>query len=312
MCRGSPGKGIILSRLDTGGRLGTKQLNEEVRRDHTNSQKSYRDAWGTTSTSDYFDQQIQNLWISRFEEMHTTKNLYKLLGLRKEASQEDIRLAHRRLVRKYHPDTNPEDPQAEERFKEVQQAYDILSAPQKRREYDQRLHASSRTGGTSRQGAGGTTRADPGKPHPRSAGRRAGGGATYTVDLSEVLAKLVNLSGERASGRTEGNFQLRGEEIAQLATVLGEEMSRISELLGKDTAGLLRLLNEKMKRNAKANSEEAHPGGFPGTDKDALGEKPSGTSSRKPREKKVKGPRSQGRTKTVKGPRARRNRRSSS
>ena len=65
--------------------------------------------------------------------MQTTKNLYKVLGLRTEASQEDIRQAHRRLVRKYHPDTHPEDLQAEERFKEVQQAYEVLSDPQKRR-----------------------------------------------------------------------------------------------------------------------------------------------------------------------------------
>jgi curved DNA-binding protein CbpA len=243
--------------------------------------------------------------------MQTTKNLYKLLGLSQEASQEDIRQAHRRLVRTYHPDTNPQDPQAEERFKEVQQAYEVLSDPQKRREYDQRLRASSRKGSTGRQSAG-TTRADPGRPGPRSAGRRAEGGTTYTVDLSELLAKLTNLSSARASGRTEGNFQLRGEEIAQLGKVLGKEMSRVSELLGKDTAGLLRLLNEKIKRNAKSDSEEAYPGEFSATHEDASGEKPSATSSRKPREKKVKGPRAQGRIKTGKGPRTRRNRRRSS
>ena len=242
--------------------------------------------------------------------MQTTKNLYKLLGLPKEASQEEIRQAHRKLVRKYHPDTNSEDPQAEERFKEVQQAYEVLSDPQKRREYDQRLQAYSRKGGTSRDGAG-TTRAGPSRPRSRGAGRRAGGESTYTVDLSELLTKLANLSSERASGRTEGNVQLRGEEIAQLAKILGERVSRISELLGKDTAGLLRLLNERIKRNAKANSEGSHPGGFSATDEDVLGEEPSGTSSRNQREKIVKGPRAQGRTKKVKGPRARRNSRSS-
>ena len=46
--------------------------------------------------------------------MQATRNLYDLLGLPKEVSQDDIRQAHRTLVRKYHPDTNPEDPQAEE------------------------------------------------------------------------------------------------------------------------------------------------------------------------------------------------------
>ena len=239
--------------------------------------------------------------------MHATKNLYELLGLSKEASQDDIRQAHRKLVRKYHPDTNPEDPQAEERFKEVQRAYEVLSDPQKRREYDQRLRAFSRKGSTGREGTA-TNRAAPGRPRPSSAGRRADRATTYTVDLSELLAKLTNLSANRVDGRIEGNFQLRGEEIAQLAKALGEEVSRISELWGKDTAGLLRRLNEQLKRNAKeADSEEAHPDGFSATDEDTFGEKPFGTSSRTPREKKVKGPGEQGRTKRVKGPRARRN-----
>jgi curved DNA-binding protein CbpA len=239
--------------------------------------------------------------------MQSTRNLYELLGLPKEASQEDIRQAHRKLARKYHPDTNPEDPQAEKRFKEVQQAYEVLSDPQKRREYDQRVRASSRKVGTGRQGAG-TAGADPSRPRPTSAGRSTGG-TTYTLDLSKLLAKLVNLSSERASGRTQENVQLRSEELAQLAKVLGEEVSRISELFGKDTAGFLRLLNEKIKRNAEADPEGARPVGFSATTEDASGEKPSGTSSRKPREKKIKGPRAQGRTKTVKGPRTRRNRR---
>jgi curved DNA-binding protein CbpA len=238
--------------------------------------------------------------------MQTAKNLYKLLGLTKEASQEDIRQAYRKLVRKYHPDANPEYPQAEERFKEIQQAYEVLSNPQKRREYDQRLGAFSRRGGTGREGAA-TAGAESGRPHPRSTGRRTEGGTTYTVDLSDLLAKLANLSTDRANGQIEAKFQLRGEEIAQLAKVLGEEVARISELVGKDTAGLLRLLNEKLKRNVQADSEEAYPDGFSATDEEALGEKAYGTSSRKLREKKVKGPKAQGRTKRVKGPRARRN-----
>ena len=258
------------------------------------------------SEGEYFDRQLQGLRTSGLEGMQTTKNLYKLLGLPKEASQEEIRQAHRKLVRKYHPDTNPEDPQAEERFKESQQAYEVLSDPQKRREYDQRLRASSRTGGTGREGAG-TTRTKTGRPRPSSAGRRAGGTTTYTVDLSELLTRLTNLSRERTSGRTGGTFQPRGEEIAQLAKALGEEVSRISELWGKDTAELLRRLNEQLKRNAKTDSEETPPDSFSATDEEALDQKPLGTSSRKPREKKVKGPKAQGRTKRVKGPGARRN-----
>ena len=76
--------------------------------------------------------------------MQTDKDLYALLGLSEEASQDEIQQAHRKLVRKYHPDTSPKDPQAGERFKEIQRAYEVLSNPEKRREYDDRFRASSR------------------------------------------------------------------------------------------------------------------------------------------------------------------------
>jgi molecular chaperone DnaJ len=64
-------------------------------------------------------------------------DLYKALEVSKEASQDEIRRSYRRLARKYHPDANPGDRQAEERFKEIQHAYDVLSNPDKRREYDE-------------------------------------------------------------------------------------------------------------------------------------------------------------------------------
>src|SRR5215203_562971 len=64
-------------------------------------------------------------------------DLYKALEVSKEASQDEIRRSYRRLARKYHPDANPGDRQAEERFKEIQQAYEVLSKPEKRREYDE-------------------------------------------------------------------------------------------------------------------------------------------------------------------------------
>jgi molecular chaperone DnaJ len=63
-------------------------------------------------------------------------DLYKILGVDKKASAEEIKKAHRRLVRKYHPDRNPDDPKAEERFKEIQAAYDVLGDAEKRKQYD--------------------------------------------------------------------------------------------------------------------------------------------------------------------------------
>jgi molecular chaperone DnaJ len=64
-------------------------------------------------------------------------DLYKVLEVSKEASQDEIRRSYRRLARKYHPDANPGDKKAEDRFKEIQHAYEILSKPEKRREYDE-------------------------------------------------------------------------------------------------------------------------------------------------------------------------------
>lgn len=64
------------------------------------------------------------------------KDYYETLGVSKDASQEDIRRAYRKLARKYHPDVNPEDEGAEQRFKEINEAYQVLSDPEKRKKYD--------------------------------------------------------------------------------------------------------------------------------------------------------------------------------
>jgi molecular chaperone DnaJ len=64
------------------------------------------------------------------------KDLYSVLGVSKTATAEEIKKAYRKLAGKYHPDRNPGDDQAEERFKEIQEANSVLSDPEKRKEYD--------------------------------------------------------------------------------------------------------------------------------------------------------------------------------
>ena len=65
------------------------------------------------------------------------KDYYKVLGVEKTATEKEIKQAFRRLARQHHPDVNPNDPKAEERFKEINEAYEVLSDPEKRRKYDQ-------------------------------------------------------------------------------------------------------------------------------------------------------------------------------
>src|SRR5437879_6280999 len=66
-----------------------------------------------------------------------TKDYYGALGVKKTASTEEIRKAFRKMARKYHPDVNPGDKKAEEKFKEISEANDVLSDPKKRKIYDQ-------------------------------------------------------------------------------------------------------------------------------------------------------------------------------
>jgi len=65
------------------------------------------------------------------------KNYYDVLGVNKNASEKEIKSAYRKLARQYHPDVNPDNPQAERKFKEVNEAYEVLGSSDKRQKYDQ-------------------------------------------------------------------------------------------------------------------------------------------------------------------------------
>ena len=73
--------------------------------------------------------------------MATKRDYYEILGLTKEASADEIKKAYRKTALKYHPDRNPGDKSAEEKFKEAAEAYSVLSDPEKRQRYDQFGHA---------------------------------------------------------------------------------------------------------------------------------------------------------------------------
>src|SRR6266545_4542162 len=88
--------------------------------------------------------------------MATTKkrDYYEVLGVGRSASPEEVKRAYRKLAVKFHPDKNPDDPHAEEKFKELGEAYDVLMDPDKRAAYDRFGHAAFAQGGAGFGGGG--------------------------------------------------------------------------------------------------------------------------------------------------------------
>jgi DnaJ-class molecular chaperone len=138
------------------------------------------------------------------------RDYYDVLGLNKGASEADIKSAFRKQARKYHPDVNPGDKTAEEKFKEINEAYEVLSDPDKRKRYDQ-LGANWK--------AGEEFRPPPGweQEHAANMGDVFGGGAGGFSDFFEALF------GGRRGARAGTGFAMRGRDIeAELALTLEE------------------------------------------------------------------------------------------
>jgi molecular chaperone DnaJ len=79
--------------------------------------------------------------------MPQTKDFYAVLGVASGATQDEIKKAYRKLAKKYHPDANANDPKAAERFKEISEANNVLSDPEKRKQYDEMRRLGAFDGG---------------------------------------------------------------------------------------------------------------------------------------------------------------------
>jgi molecular chaperone DnaJ len=149
------------------------------------------------------------------------KDYYAILGVPRDATADDIKKAFRKLARQYHPDKNPGDKASEERFKEVNEAYETLSDPEKRKQYDElsRLGAFGAGPGGFRPGQGPFQ----GGFDPNVFRQGGAGGQQFDMgDLGDILSGLFGGAGG-AAGRGRRTAAERGADLQVEVTVSFEE-----------------------------------------------------------------------------------------
>lgn len=135
----------------------------------------------------------------------TKRDYYEVLGVSKDADEATLKKAYRQVAKKYHPDMNPGDAEAEKKFKEASEAYAILSDPEKRRQYDQFGHAAFEGGGAG--GAGGFGGFD-------------FGGADFSDIFGDIFGDLFGGGGRR--GRASQG-PMKGANIRKSVRITFEE-----------------------------------------------------------------------------------------
>lgn len=176
--------------------------------------------------------------------MASAKNFYKVLGVSEKADSDEIKKAYRKLAKKYHPDANRDDPKAAERFKEVGEAYAVLSDPQKRKQYDQ----MRRFGGLGGFGGG----APRGGPRPPGGGAPGDPGFSFDDiqggfgNISDLFSSLFDMGKKgqdgapqtgprRTTGRQKGENVEYVVEIPFLTAARGGKIS-VSVAITEDCA----------------------------------------------------------------------------
>lgn len=151
---------------------------------------------------------------------------YETLGVKPDASADEIKQAYRKLARKFHPDVSKE-PKAEERFKEINEAYEALREPERRREYD-------------RARAGGFRAGDEFRPGPGGDGFEYdfGDGSSQFSDFFESLFGRMRGGPRRGAGGREGPAETRAEFEIDLETAYAGGKQRVTVQAGRNTRTL--------------------------------------------------------------------------
>jgi molecular chaperone DnaJ len=134
------------------------------------------------------------------------QDYYEILGVDQNASDKEIKKAYRKKAMQYHPDRNPDDPEAEQKFKQAAEAYDVLSDPQKRQRYDRYGHAGL--------------------------GQNGGGGAGGFQDISDIFSAFNDIFG--GGGRGRRSRRSRGRPGSDLRITLPLTLEEIAEGVEKN------------------------------------------------------------------------------
>lgn len=156
------------------------------------------------------------------------KDFYRILGVAENASADEIKKAYRKLAKQYHPDANPNDESASERFKEVSEAYSVLSDDAKRKQYDEMRRYGAFSGvGSARPGRGGGFSTAPG-------GGGAAGSGGFSFDdlgglggLGDLFSSIFDVGGKKR-GKAQG--QQRGQNVEYAVEIPFELAARGGKL----------------------------------------------------------------------------------
>ncbi len=146
--------------------------------------------------------------------MASGKDFYKILGVSDKASSDEIKKAYRKLAKRYHPDANPNDPAAAERFKEVGEAYGVLSDAEKRKQYDQMRRLGAFGFGPGRPGGA-----------PRSTTTAPGGGAFSFEDLKDfgglgdLFSSIFDRGGAKKSTTQRKKERRKGQNVEYVVDI---------------------------------------------------------------------------------------------